>query len=232
MRNQTNPIRDVPSVAARHVDPRRARRAALIAPLAAMLLAAGAALAQTPLDANTRRVAENLAVNVCASCHGAGGASVLPKVPRIAGQQRDYVEVQLRAFRSKSRGDPDAHDYMWGISGTLNDNVIAALADYYAAQPPAKGRQEGRDAAQIAAGERLYRSSERPAAVASCATCHGENAEGLSVFPRLAGQQAYYLGTQMEAIQARLRHSPVMHGIIRDLSIDDIQALAYYLESR
>jgi cytochrome c553 len=208
------------------------RTAGRLAALAAMLLAAGAALAQTPLDANTRRVAENLAVNVCATCHGPGGASSLPKVPRIAGQQRDYIEVQLKAFRSKSRGDPDAHDYMWGIASTLNDNVIAALADYYAAQPPAKGRTEGRDAAQIAAGERLYRSSERPTAVSSCATCHGENAEGLSVFPRLAGQHAYYLGMQMEAIQARLRQSPVMHGIIRDLSIADIQALAYFLESR
>jgi cytochrome c553 len=232
MRNQTNSVRDLPSLSGQRVDPRRRRRASLIAPLAATLLAAGAALAQTPLDANTRRVAENLAVNVCASCHGPGGASSLPRVPRIAGQQRDYVEVQLKAFRSKSRGDPDAHDYMWGIAGTLNDNVIAALADYYAAQTPAKGRTEGRDAAQIAAGERLYRSSERPTGVASCSTCHGENAEGMSVFPRLAGQHAYYLGMQMEAIQARLRRSPVMHGIIRDLSIEDIQALAYYLESR
>jgi cytochrome c553 len=232
MRNQTNTIRRRSSILSQSAARRRGRPASLIAPIAAMVLAAGAALAQTPLDANTRRVAENLAVNVCASCHGPSGASTLPKVPRIAGQQRDYIEVQLKAFRSKSRGDPDAHDYMWGIAGTLNDNVIAALADYYAAQPPAKGRTEGRDAAQIAAGERLYRAAERPTGVAACTACHGENAEGLSVFPRLAGQHAYYLGMQMEAIQARLRHSPVMHGVIRDLSIEDIQALAYYLESR
>jgi cytochrome c553 len=232
MRNHTNTIRDLPSPSGPQAERRRTRPASLTSLVGAMLLVASAALAQTPLDANTRRVAENLAVNVCASCHGPGGASTLPKVPRIAGQQRDYLEVQLKAFRGKSRGDPDAHDYMWGIAGTLNDNVIAALADYYAAQTPAQGRKEGRDPAQIAAGERLYRSAERPTAVAACTACHGENAEGLSVFPRLAGQHAYYLGMQMEAIQARLRTSPVMHGVIRDLSIEDIQALAYYLESR
>jgi cytochrome c553 len=235
MRNQTSTRREFPSFLGRRNDRRgqRALRASLVVPIAAILLAAaGMAPAQTPLDANTRHVAENLAINVCASCHGPGGASSLPKVPRIAGQQRDYVEVQLKAFRSKSRSDPDAHDYMWGIAATLNDNVIAALADYYAAQTPAKGRVEGRDAKQIATGERLYQSGDRSRGIAPCSACHGANAEGMSVFPRLAGQHAFYLGMQMEAIQARLRQSPVMHGVIRDLSIEDIQALAYYLESR
>lgn len=190
------------------------------------------ALGQMPLDANTRRVAENLAVNLCASCHGPGGVGSEPKIPRIGGQQRDYIEVQLKAFRRQNRGDPDAHEYMWGIAATLNDNVVAALADYFAAQPPGKGRSGGRDAAQIATGERLYQSGDRARGIAPCSACHGADAEGMSVFPRLAGQHAFYLGMQMQAIQGRLRQSPVMHGVIRDLTIEDIQALAYYLESR
>ncbi len=153
-------------------------------------------------------------------------------MPRIGGQQRDYIEVQLKAFRSKSRGDPDAHDFMWGIASTLNDNIVAALSDYFAAQPPGEGRKGGRDPEKIAAGERLYQKGDRARGVAPCSACHGEHAEGMSVFPRLAGQHAYYLGMQMEAIRDRLRNSPVMHGVIKDLTIEDIQALAYYLESK
>jgi cytochrome c553 len=210
----------------------RARSVLAGVAMAGVLLAVtSAALGQTALDATTRRVAENLAVNLCATCHGPGGVGSDPKVPRIGGQQRDYIEVQLKAFRGQSRNDPDAHEYMWGIAAMLNDNVVAALADYFAAQPPGKGRSGGRDAAQIATGERLYQKGDRARGIPPCAACHGANAEGMSVFPRLAGQHAFYLGMQMEAIQGRLRQSPVMHGVIRDLTIEDIQALAYYLES-
>jgi len=192
---------------------------------------ASVAVAQTPPDANSRRAAESLAVNMCATCHGINGVSIQPKVPRLAGQQRDYLEVQLKAFRTKSRNDPEAHTFMSSIASTLNDNVVAGLADYYAAQTPGKGRQEGRDAIQITKGERLYQNGDRERGIAACAACHGNKAEGMSVFPRLAGQHAYYLGTQMQALQAQLRESPVMHGVIKNLTGDDIQALAYYLES-
>jgi len=199
---------------------------------AAVMMALGCvASAQTAPDTTSRRVAESLAVNMCATCHGPGGVGSEPKVPRIGGQQRDYIEVQLKAFRSKARGDPDAHEFMMGIASTLNDNVVAGLADYFAAQPPGKGRAGGRDPALIATGQRLYQNGDRTRGIAPCSACHGEKAEGMSVFPRLAGQHAFYLGMQMEAIQAKLRQSPVMHGVVKELSIEDIQALAYYLES-
>ncbi len=187
--------------------------------------------AQTPPDATSRRVAESLAVNMCATCHAQFGVSTEPKVPRLAGQQRDYLEVQLKAFRARSRNDPEAHTFMSSIASTLNDNVVAGLAEYYAAQTPGKGRESGRDAIQIAQGERLYQSGDRERGIAACSACHGTKAEGMSVFPRLAGQHAYYLGTQMQALQNKLRESPVMHGVIKNLTIEDIQVLAYYLES-
>jgi len=201
---------------------------------AAMLVlstVASLAVAQTPPDASSRRVAESLAVNMCSTCHGPAGVSTQLMVPRLAGQQRDYLEVQLKAFRTKSRNDPEAHTFMSSIASTLNDNVVAGLAEYYAAQTPGKGRDAGRDAIQIAQGERLYQNGDRERGIAACSACHGSKAEGMSVFPRLAGQHAYYLGTQMQALQNKLRESPVMHGVIKNLTIEDIQVLAYYLES-
>jgi len=207
---------------------------ASVAAAAAVLVlstVASMAVAQTPPDANSRRVAEALAVNMCATCHGPTGVSTLPKVPRLAGQQRDYLEVQLKAFRAKTRNDPEAHEFMSSIASTLNDNVVAGLADYFSAQTPGKGREGGRDPILITKGERLYQKGDRERGIAACAVCHGAKAEGMSVFPRLAGQHAYYLGTQMQALQNKLRESPVMHGIIKDLTVEDIQTLAYYLES-
>jgi len=208
-------------------------RARLAGAMGATVLAALTTLAgaQTPPDATSRRVAESLAVNMCATCHGPTGVSTQPKVPRLAGQQRDYLEVQLKAFRTKSRNDPEAHTFMSSIASTLNDNVVAGLADYYSAQTPGKGRESGRDAIQIAQGERLYQNGDRDRGIAACSACHGTKGEGMSVFPRLAGQHAYYLGTQMQALQNKLRESPVMHGVIKNLTIEDIQVLAYYLES-
>ena len=208
----------------------RSRAAAMTAAVALATLGTLAS-AQTPPDETSRRIAESLAVNMCSTCHGPGGVSAEPKVPRLAGQQRDYLEVQLKAFRSRQRGDPNAHEFMWSIASTLNDNVVAGLADYYSKQPPGPGRTSGRDPRQIAAGEALYQKGDRARGIAPCAACHGPKAEGMSVFPRLAGQNAYYLGTQMQAIQDKLRQSPVMHGVVKELTLDDIYVLSYYLES-
>lgn len=211
----------------------RARLRWLAAGLAGVLALAvtSVASAQTPPNADSKRVAESLATNLCVTCHGPGGVGDQPKIPRIGGQQRDYLEAQLKAFRMRSRNDPDAHENMWAIAATLNDNVVAGLADYFSSQPAGRGKFAGRDAAVMAKGEKLFHRGDSARGIAACAVCHGQNGEGMSVFPRLAGQHAYYLGTQMEAIQAKLRTSPVMHGIIKELTPEERQALSYYLES-
>ena len=50
--------------------------------------------------------------HVCSSCHGMEGKSVSPTFPRLAGQQKDYLVLQLKAFRDHTRADPHAHTYM------------------------------------------------------------------------------------------------------------------------
>ena len=64
-----------------------------------------------------------------------------------------------------------------------------------------------------------------------CATCHGPRAQGMATFPRLAGQHAPYLLRQLLVIQSVLRVAPVMHGIVKDLTKDQMQAVVAYLES-
>lgn len=70
-------------------------------------------------------------VAACASCHGPNGAGMPSQYPRLSGQHAEYVEVQLKAFRSGARAnDPNAS--MRTVGGKLSDREIQAVADYVA----------------------------------------------------------------------------------------------------
>lgn len=75
--------------------------------------------------------AEQTAKNLCAGCHGPQGISTNPLWPNIAGQKDQYAAKQLRAFRDGTRIDPS----MNGLSQTLTDAQIDALAAHYARMP-------------------------------------------------------------------------------------------------
>ncbi|MFO1217336.1 MAG: c-type cytochrome [Burkholderiaceae bacterium] len=216
----------------------RRRPGAVAAAAAASLVVLAAAGLMPPAhaapDAATREAAQKLATQLCVTCHGAQGRGENPRIPRLAGQQKAYIEVQLKAFRAHTRGEPAAHETMWGVAALLSDDVVTALAEYYASQTPASGPAAGAvaDAAAIAKGRVLFDKGSPERGLPACAGCHGANAEGLAVFPRLAGQHAQYLFIQLQAIRHKLRASPVMHGLIKELADDEIVALAAYLESK
>lgn len=186
--------------------------------------------AQTAPDAASREAARKLATTMCATCHGQQGEGLKPLFPRLAGQQKAYLVAQLKAFRRHDRSDPEAHDFMWGVAGTLDDNVVDGLAEYFSTRPPMKG--EKGDPAVSARGEQLFLYGDASRAIAACSICHGPDAEGQSIFPRLAGQYGQYLARQIQMLRKRLRESPVMHGIVRDLSDEDITAVATYLQGK
>jgi cytochrome c553 len=154
-------------------------------------------------------------------------------VPIIAGQPQTYIEVQLQAFRVHIRPDYGAHKYMRVIASAwlMNDQIITGIASYFSSQAPAPGKPG--DPGLWLAGKQLYEKGSSDRRIPACAGCHGVNAEGLSVFPRLAGQHAQYLVRQMQMLRATMRDSPVMlHGVVRDLSDSDMVAVATYLQSK
>jgi len=68
-------------------------------------------------------------IAACASCHGPNGAGMPAQYPRLSGQHAEYIEAQLKAFRSGARAnDPNAS--MRGVAGRLSDREIEAVADY------------------------------------------------------------------------------------------------------
>jgi cytochrome c553 len=187
--------------------------------------AAAPAVSSADADAATQ-----VAGQVCSNCHGPGGLSQSPLFPRLAGQQPLYLAAQIRAFQTKTRSDPEAHNYMWGMATLISEPMVDALAQYYSRQAPAPGTPG--DAALIAKGQKLFEQGVPERGIAACASCHGPDAAGRSIFPRLAGQHAAYLRRQLEVIQKQLRNSPIMHGIIKDLKPDEIKAVAEYLQSK
>lgn len=85
---------------------------------------ASSAKAPEPLPAPTASAS-------CVGCHGPAGISANDLWPNIAGQKRDYIAKQLRAFHSGERTDP----MMSAIAQTLTDADIVELAKYFSALP-------------------------------------------------------------------------------------------------
>jgi cytochrome c553 len=178
---------------------------------------------------DAQKAALHKTIETCGTCHGVSGRSVSPTFPNLAAQQAPYIESQLKAFKDQSRADPDAQAYMWGMASQLSDAAISALAGYFAAQPAAPGRPG--KSPLIAQGKRLFEEGVPARQIPPCASCHGAHAEGLAIFPRLAGQHAPYLLKQLLVIQSALRTAPVMHGVIKELTRDQMEAVVAYLES-
>jgi cytochrome c553 len=183
--------------------------------------------ADVPLEVG--RSAHQLAETTCVNCHGASGRSISPTFPNLAAQTVPYLEAQLRAFRDQTRADPDALSYMWGMASQLSDATIEAISTYYAAQTPPLAKTG--DAKLMARGKQIFEEGVTSQGVPACATCHGPQARGNNIFPRLAGQHAAYLIKQALVIQRGLRAAPVMHEVLKDLSHDQMRAVATYLES-
>jgi cytochrome c553 len=64
---------------------------------------------------------------LCQNCHGVDGVAVIPGAANLSGQQREYLMVQLRAYRSGSRREAQ----MNVVAKTLSDADIEELAAWY-----------------------------------------------------------------------------------------------------
>jgi cytochrome c553 len=176
-----------------------------------------------------QEAATHIAFGTCAGCHGPHGISFVPRFPNLAGQSAGYLAAQLKAFRTHTREEPDAAAFMWGIAASLDEHQIDAVAEYYASQDPATGTVF--DSSLERLGKRIYEHGLPTQKVAPCIACHGSRGEGVADFPRLAGQRAPYLRSQLRAFQQKLRSADVMNAVAGGLTQEDVEALAAYLQS-
>ena len=156
---------------------------------------------------------------VCVACHGSGGNSVNPAVPTLAGQPQQFVVTQLFMFREGKRKDAQMSPFAANLSNAdLND-----LAAYFSAQPHAPPSHV--IAPEIAAAGRRITEQN------NCVACHARTLMGQQHIPRLAGQQAEYLRTQLRGFKASTRFDMDgnMTSAAQSLSDADIDILADYL---
>ncbi|MEP6609297.1 MAG: c-type cytochrome [Burkholderiaceae bacterium] len=91
----------------------------------------GASFAQQPTDADLRSAAV-LASN-CANCHGTIG-NAQGAMPSLAGQQKNYIVDQMRAFREGKRTATIMHQ----LSKGYTDQQIESIADFFSRQKAAR----------------------------------------------------------------------------------------------
>ena len=174
----------------------------------------GAALADEDPFAE---VSEQL--ELCATCHGEGGAEPLDEtIPILAGQHLYYVYVQLKDFKSGLR----ENDIMGPMAGELEKAQMLLIAEYYSLQAWPRMDYEF-DGANAGLG--------RPAAGAGqCVQCHLGGWEGASRVPRLAGQSPVYLEKTMLDFKAKLRNnSPAKSSLLSSFADEQINGMAAML---
>ena len=169
--------------------------------------------------------------SVCAACHGADGNSSVPQWPKIAGQHRQYLVRHQLLIQSGERPVPE----MMPIVAGMTEEDFETLADYFAEQQLRPGVA---DESLVDAGQQLYRAGNPETNVPACMACHGPAGAGdpLSGYPRLSGQHALYTANMLRKYRDGVQwgeedsQSKVMVGVAAELTDEEIEAVASYLE--
>jgi cytochrome c553 len=168
----------------------------------------------------------------CKTCHGLSGQGFRGSfpMPRLAGQQPEYLKNQLQAFIERRRTNP----VMFNVAHVLNPQMLTALSTYFKDLDPKPLGGAPRELA--AAGKKIYEEGVPSAEVPPCASCHGPDAKGADAFPRLAGQLNDYMVRKLTnwdkergQDKANPDSSAIMQPIAHNLTEAQIKAVAVYL---
>ena len=177
----------------------------------------------------------------CAACHGLDGNSADPQYPKLAGQHENYIARQLSLYKSGERNNA----IMLGFASTLSAQDMRDIGAYFASQKVvpgiaddslvASGPNQGRKFFQV--GERLFRAGKPAQGIPACQACHGPTGAGVpGPYPSIGGQHSAYTATQLTAFRggavwgADKQANAVMSGVAANLSDEEIQGLATYIE--
>jgi cytochrome c553 len=176
-------------------------------------------------DLQTPRVVRD----VCWRCHAMDGTGRGPGgFPSLAGQRTAYLYGSLRAFADRQRFS----GIMTTVAANLRDQSMREAAEYYARLMPRPGEIVG-DQSAIAAGEAIAARGIPANDVPSCADCHGpSDTPKNAAYPRLAGQHARYLASQLELFKQRRRggsgYANLMHVFVDRLDATQIRNVTSY----
>lgn len=166
----------------------------------------------------------------CRTCHGVqaqGFRGAFP-IPRLAGQQPQYIMNQLHDFIAGRRKNA----VMFSVAHVLRPAMVKALAEkFHKLNPKPLG---GAPKALMPKGKLIFDNGVPSADVPPCQSCHGPDAKGNGQFPRLAGQLNDYIIHELEnwpAIRGEKKTAAIMAPIAHKLTKPQIEAVAAYLSS-
>ena len=171
-------------------------------------------------------------VDYCKTCHGISGQGFRGAypMPRLAGQQPEYLENQLQAFIDRRRSNP----VMFNVAHVLSPQMEKALAEQFKDLNPKPLGGAPRE--NLAEGKKIYQEGIPKSDIPPCASCHGDDAKGRDAFPRLAGQLHDYIYkklTNWEKERGQDKDKPdtsaIMQPIAHNLTDPQIRAVAAYL---
>ena len=202
-----------------------------------LLITALAVLASAPVAAEDKGAAVapqtlKAKTDYCKTCHGLDGQGFRGSfpMPRLAGQQPEYLANQLQAFIDRRRTNP----VMFNVAHVLDPAMVKALAGYFQnLNPKPLG---GASKALAPEGKKIYEEGVAGTNIPPCASCHGPEAKGADTFPRLAGQLHDYVFrklTNWETERGQRKDQPdnsaIMQPIAHDLTEAQIKAVAAYV---
>lgn len=160
----------------------------------------------------------------CTGCHGIPSyVNAYPTfhVPKLGGQNFEYLVAALKAYRAGER----EHPTMRAQASSLTDQDIADVASYFVSLAP--DAAEG--GAEIASADASGTNSN----LQLCSSCHGMDGIGLTpIYPKLAGQYADYMLHALRGYKSGQRQNAVMAGIVTTLSEQDMKELAAYYAAK
>jgi cytochrome c553 len=171
-------------------------------------------------------------IDYCKTCHGVLGQGFRGSfpMPRLAGQQPEYLENQLQAFIDRRRTNP----VMFNVAHVLSPSMLKGLAEHFRDLNPKPLGGAPRES--VAEGKKIYEEGIPKAEVPPCASCHQADAKGADAFPRLAGQLHDYMFRKLTNWEkergqdkAKPDTSAIMGPIAHNLSEAQVKAVAAYL---
>ena len=207
----------------------------------------------TSLHAQKRWEAPRIISTNCSGCHGIDGNAELPYFSRLAGLDAAYMKKKVGEFnespppavdemyqrlvnaiegkKSTDNITPDERTNMIGIAHGVKPAVMKQAVQWYMKQCPAPGR--GRNNALLQQGKAIFDKGVPDQQILPCMSCHGHDAQGQGMAPRLAGQNAEYVQSQMDNFRRGDRkHAPEMTMVAREINQEQTQAVAAYVQSK
>jgi cytochrome c553 len=202
------------------------------AAILATAFAAASRAEESSTDTPTKQEIE-AKFDYCRTCHGVSGQGFRGyyPMPRLAGQQPEYLENQLRAFIERRRINP----VMFNVAHVLSPSMVATLAAHFRDLNPSP--YGGAPKESLALGKTIFEQGLPESNVPACSACHGPDAKGKAEIPSVAGQLYWYTVKTLtnwskERGQGSVKDtSAIMVPTTHNLSQSQIAAIAAYVSN-